>query len=335
MPKPITHLDDEALNWLVKLTSGQVSAADEQAFFDWLHRSTAHQAAYVRAEQLWTHAAVIATVPLDSTAASTHHPSTSNPKPARKPPSKLLLGNWAIACCALVAVVTLGFLTRQPSSTHYHLTSALGEQRQISLEDGTQLVLNTDSQLEVDYSQDRRRARLVRGEAYFDVQPNPARPFDVETDFGMVRVLGTHFAVHRQATDTLVTVLEGRVALGQIPSAPDTFAALAELKPNQQLSLQQASQGLRPQAVNAKTALSWREKQLIFQKQPLARVVDELQRYYPIEINLAASALGEREITAVIYLGALDTTLAALCQPLKLSPQFSADRTRVTLAPQS
>lgn len=337
MAKKMSALDDEALAWLVKLNSGGVSAPEEQAFFDWLQRSTAHQAAYLRAEQLWEQAAILNSLPVSS---STDSSTLATPKPHKKPkrpayaaPSKLLLGNWAIALGALIAVVALGFFNGPRNSTHTNWVSAIGEQRQISLQDGTRIVLNTNSHLEVDYSRNHRRARLVRGEAYFDVHPNPERPFDVETTHGMVRVLGTHFAVQQQTSDTLVTVLEGRVALGTAVSAEQPFNPLVELRPNQQLSMQAAYQGAHPHAINAKAALAWRDKQLVVQKQTLASVLEELKRYYPIAIHLADPALGEREITAVLQIGALDSTLAALCQPLHLSPQYSEDRTSVTLKP--
>ena len=337
MAKQVSVADDQALAWLVKLNSGRVSAAEEQAFFAWLHSSTAHQAAYLRAEKLWEQSSVLATLPLDSHKQPTQQPASRlKPKPSTyKLPSKLLLGNWAIAVCALLAVVALGLFSGPSSSSHTHWVSAIGEQKQIRLEDGTQILLNTNSQLEVDFSRDHRLARLVRGEAYFDVHPNPARPFDVETMQGMVRVLGTHFSVQQQAADTLVTVLEGRVALGAAAAPEQPFKALVELLPNQQLSLQQAATGSAPRTINAKAALAWRDKQLVAQKQPLVEVVEELERYYPVNIDLAEPALGAREVTAVIQISALDVTLAALCRPLNLIPQYSPDRTRVTLKPQT
>lgn len=336
-------LDDQALTWLVKINSGQVSAAVEQEFFEWLHTSTAHQTAYLRAEQLWEQSAVIAKLPSNDSAEVTPAIARDEPliprlrpqSPAYTAPSKLLLGNWAIAFTALIAVVVLGFYNSQASFTHSNWVSAIGEQRQISLEDGTQIVLNTDSHLEVDYSRNHRRARLIRGEAYFDVHPNPERPFDVETNQGMVRVLGTHFAVQQQAADTLVTVLEGRVALGTSSASEQPFKALVELRPNQQLSIQEAHQGTAPHSINAKAALAWRDKQLVVQKRPLNEVIEELKRYYPITIHLADPALGQREITAVLQIGSLDNTLTALCQPLNLTPQFSADRSSVTLKTKS
>ncbi len=341
-------LDDQALTWLVKLSSGRATEADEQAFFDWLHTSTAHQAAYIRAEQLWETSAILDRLPsLDRIQDVEPAPMQAPPRLAELPapaprstqapgfakPSKLMLGNWAIAACALLAVVALGIFTGQPADRHYHLVTAVGEQQEISLEDGTRLLLNSNSQLDVAYSDKHRRARLVRGEVYFDVYPNPKRPFDVETNAGMVRVLGTHFAVREHNQDAVVTVLEGRVALGQRPLAAEAFSAQVELGHNQQLSLQQARQGSQPLTINAKAALAWRDKQLVFQNQPLAKVVEELKRYFPVTIALADAGLEQQKITAVIQIGSLDDALAALCHPLKLEPHYSADRQKVTLKP--
>ena len=101
------------------------------------------------------------------------------------------------------------------------------------------------------------------------------------THQGMVRVLGTHFAVQQQAADTLVTVLEGRVALGPATNAEQVFNPLVELRPNQQLSLQEAQQGVHPHAVNAKAALAWRDKQLVVVKTTLGRGVTRPQALLP------------------------------------------------------
>ncbi|HEY6529794.1 MAG TPA: FecR family protein [Cellvibrionaceae bacterium] len=333
MNDTFSELDDQALEWLVKLNSGQVSAAQEQAFFDWLHKSTAHQSAYLRAENLWQQADIVEKL-TDATASVHTQESAALPRKFHKSTRQFAYGNWAIACCALFVIFTIGFITLAPSPTHYHLVSAIGEQRQITLEDGTQLLLNTNSELDVEYSDDHRLARLQRGEVYFDVHPNAQRPFDVLTNSGTVRVLGTHFAVHQQAKDAIVIVLEGRVALGKTPKSTREFSPIVELHANEQLSLQQAYNGNHPHAINAKSALAWRDKQLVYQKQKLALVIEELNRYFAVKIALPNKAIGERDITAVIQLGELEATLNALCQPLNLKAQFAPNRHEVLLIPQ-
>lgn len=310
-----TLLDDQALAWLVRLNSGHLAEHEQQEFWDWLQTSAAHQAAYIRAETLWQKADIVATL-------KTTQPVTS---------AFTLWPNWALACGILVMVMAASFFALHTSATHYQLATAVGEQRQVTLEDGTRVILNTNSQLDVTYTGTQRVATLTRGEVYFDVQANPQRPFDVLTRFGMVRVLGTHFSVNQQPDDATITVAEGRVALGKLPGDTGAFAALIELQTNQQLSLQQAYAGEAPVALNAKSALAWRDRQLVFQKQKLARVVNELNRYFNSKITLADPSLEDLEITAVIQLSDLNTTLSALCQPLQLRAQFDADGRAVQL----
>ncbi|RZA09090.1 MAG: FecR family protein [Moraxellaceae bacterium] len=334
MNSRICELDEQALEWLVKLNSGQVSAAQEQAFFEWLHTSTAHQAAYLRAENLWQQGDIVEKLTSTEASAETQK-LDAQPRTSYRPNRQLVFGNWAIASCALLVIATIGFITLSPSPTHYHLVSAIGEQRQITLEDGTQLLLNTNSELDVEYSGKHRTATLQRGEVYFGVHPDAQRPFNVITRFGMVRVLGTHFSVHQRSDDAVITVLEGRVALGKKPTSDQHFSPVVELHANERLSLQQAQHGGLPNAINAKSALAWRDKQLVYQKQKLALVIEELNRYFAVKITLSDTATGERDITAVIQLGELEATLNALCQPLNLKAQFTADRREVLLAPRN
>ncbi|MEY4590422.1 MAG: hypothetical protein RL497_2498 [Pseudomonadota bacterium] len=348
-----TLLDDQALAWLVRLNSGApLPKAQEDAFLAWLQASSAHQAAYIRAEHLWQQADIVDTL-TRSANANTSNPALARTNKTQKPalawpfgngawpfgnmvwPFGNWSGNWAAAYCALFIIIAIGVFTLRTSPTRYHLVSAVGEQRQVTLEDGSQLLLNTNSQVDVEYTQGRRIANLIRGEVYFDVQSNPQRPFDVLTEFGMVRVVGTHFSVRQQQSDATVTVLEGRVALGKKPTSKQEFSALVELNNNQQLSLQQAHNGDNPKPLNAKTALAWRDKQLVYQKQKLALVVSELNRYFAVKISLSDAAMGDKDITAVIQLGDLKTTLAALCQPLNLHAQYAANNREVILIPAS
>ena len=124
----------------------------------------------------------------------------SNPQP---PTPKTWLQNliaqlkqpkaWAptLATFALVAIL---INTQQLN----HFETDIGQQASYQLSDGTRITLNTNSELKVDYSQDRRRIYLLRGEAHFDVAKNPQRPFVVYAGEGMVWAVGTAFNVRYQ-----------------------------------------------------------------------------------------------------------------------------------------
>jgi transmembrane sensor len=99
--------------------------------------------------------------------------------------------------------------------------TAIGEQRSIALADGSTVELNSRSKIKVRYSEHERAVELLEGQALFHVAKNHARPFVVSADGTRVRAVGTQFDVYRKHTGTLVTVVEGQVAILTTPAAPE------------------------------------------------------------------------------------------------------------------
>lgn len=300
------RVQDEAINWLARLNSSQLSEADEQAFTQWLEASALHQAAYIKAEELWERGAVVAKL--------------REPKRAKAVRFAPWQG-WAAACSCLFAVAFI--LLQQFNGTHEYLyQTALGEQKELDLEDGSHLILNTNSQLRVSFNRHGRSVDLTQGEVFFDVKKD-GRPFEIHTAQGTVKVLGTRFSVYQTLTDTLVTVVEGRVGLGEKSTAQDDFKPSVVLQANQRLSLQAAKSGQAAEAVNANAALAWRKKQLVFKGQNLNQVIAELGRYFPETITLAEPDLSNKEITAVIQISDIKTTLNTLALSLGLEVEYN------------
>ncbi|MEM7506189.1 MAG: FecR domain-containing protein [Pseudomonadota bacterium] len=181
-----------------------------------------------------------------------------------------------------------------------HQTRA-GELKTIALPDGSSATLNTTSAIDLEFGSDRRRVRLLAGEALFEVDADPARPFVVETPEGTVRVVGTVFSVRSIAGETRVKVAEGAVT---------TTPAAA---PEEQIS---AGEGLTftenqaaKMAIKQSTAFAWREGRLVFNSVPLETVIAELDRYYSGVFVLVGGDFGERLVSAVFR---SDEPLAAL-----------------------
>ena len=103
--------------------------------------------------------------------------------------------------------VTLSIVFTSPAS---HVTR-IGEQRLVVLKDDSVLNLNTDTELDVRFTDERRWLRLHRGEAYFDVAPDPARPFVVVTPHGRIEAVGTAFGVRVLEDRSRVMVGEGQL----------------------------------------------------------------------------------------------------------------------------
>ncbi len=305
------HIQQEAIEWLARLNTSDVSAAQEQAFFAWLAQSPVHQAAYLSAEQLWQRGEVLARVPVRTRA------------------------NWRwvalpvlATACLLVIAIFLSPLGNNHSEVLYE--TAIGEQKTIQLEDGSSIELNTASKITVSFDQGKRTANLEQGEVFFDVTKDSARPFDVITPTGQIRVVGTRFVVRQLPGDALVSVQEGAVALGAIPATQQNFVASGLVKANQRLAISAAIKGEEPQAIDS-AALAWRKRQLVFREQSLATVIADLQRYFPVRIELADAHIADMQVTAVIRLQDLPATLATLTEPLGLQAEIDPANARVLI----
>jgi transmembrane sensor len=310
--------ENDAITWLTKLNSPQLTSAQEQEFMQWLESSPLHQAAYIKAEQLWERGAVLARLPEASKTSMWQFEYWG-----------ISTKGFAVACSFLL-IAMLGLFSFLTKTSHVTYQTAMGEVRDVQLQDGSHITINTNSQLSVELSRKKRIVYLTQGEVFFDVKKD-GRPFEVVTQFGVVRVVGTRFSVYQLAADAMVTVAEGRVALGKALKFEDEFVPAIVLQADQRLSLQSARSGKPAESVKATAALAWRKKQLVFKGERLSEIIIELARYFPETIVLATPELGDKEITAVIQLSDLKTTLQALSQSLNIEAKFDASGRSVTL----
>jgi len=177
------------------------------------------------------------------------------------------LGIAATVACALVGGA---YVWVSQSSTQY--ATVVGEQHSSKLEDGSLLVLNTDSKVKVRYTSSQRDLQLLQGEALFDVADDSRRPFVVEAGDVAVRALGTRFDVYRHDLITDISVAQGAV---QISAGARTSA---RVNAGEQAQVDGGRITIRGNA-NIAAALAWRERKLIFEDMPLPAVVKELNRY--------------------------------------------------------
>lgn len=296
----------EALEWLIRLQSPGLSQEDETCFFAWLEEAPEHQFAYVQAEKLWER--------------------SGNTNELRgllrdKTPSRnIFFIPWAYASFAgaALALFLVVFLLPRISPSEIKTTdyvTAIGEQRLITLEDGSTAFLNTNSHISVTYSKKNRSVSLNAGEAFFKVNHDAKRPFLVPLESGVVRVLGTAFSVRKDSKDAVVTVLEGKVALIEATQdLTDNFSApaTATLTAGEQLSFSDASQNIKAKKVDAKSVLNWRAGQLVFRGESLRSVVNELNRYSEHPILIASKELESQRVVAVIQVNNIDNAIETL-----------------------
>lgn len=301
------HLHKQALAWLNRLQSPDITAAEEKAFAEWLECDPSHQRAYIQAEALWQNEGAVA-------AHAAKQSLRTRDAAARKWQWPAL---W-IASPLVTACVLAVFLFLRPAGPELYFTPE-GERQTFTLADGSQLVLQPNSRITVALSSHKRELELQQGEVFFDVARDTARPFIIQTTGGNVAVLGTQFSISLANQSPQVTVLEGRVAV----TTANTQAT--ELTANQQINFQNAAAGKAPAKVNAKDSLAWRKTRFIFKGEALADVTQTLSDYFGRTITLATPELEQQSVMAVIQLEGFEQALNTLSQSLSLNLDYRND----------
>jgi len=221
----------------------------------------------------------------------------------------------AVATAAL-GVVSLGLLvlwnlrpiahvSTPAAVTALHFETRHGEQQTHRLADNSILHLNTDTAVSVRYSDNERLVVLTSGEAEFEVAHAPERPFRVFAGRAEIVDLGTRFDVRLKDKSTLVTVAEGRIAVGLSASAETGMPnqghtrQLVQVDAGQQLTVADGEWPATPVAVDAQRTTSWLHRQIMFENEPLERVASEFNRYAQKPIEITTPALRNLQVSGV------------------------------------
>jgi transmembrane sensor len=309
MTAGIPEPTQQAAYWVIQLRSPEPPPNADRDFADWLRASPIHVREYLRAVEVWEglgHPATFAHKTLSELVSDAgadtnlvELPSSTvsiAASPAR--PRKIGLRRIAVAA-AVCATVCVAFVAWRYLS-FIDVATTVGEQRSAVLPDRSIVELNTQSEIRVAFTAAERRVELVRGEAFFEVSKDPARPFIVSTDLATARALGTHFSVYRRPNGTIVTVTEGRVLVGSTGSpageagTTDSVEVVpgtsAEARPGHSVQMRQA---------DLERALAWRQRRLIFAGESLANAVDEFNRYNSLKLVIVDPRLRDQRISGV------------------------------------
>ncbi|MEQ8506259.1 MAG: FecR domain-containing protein [Rhodospirillales bacterium] len=302
---PADVIDDTAQDWFLRMTAGggNSDARARAEFRAWLAADPRHQPAFDEVAAAWD-----AVGDLAPAFAADERKATVIPMRRRAPGRRAVIGGLMAACLALF--IAGGALDLPVLVQADHATAA-GEQRRVPLPDGSVAVLNTDTAIQVDYSDAGRRVTLLKGEALFEVAKDKARPFDVLALGGRARALGTVYAVRDVGDAAQVTVAEGTVRV-MAPFAVDGESAVT-LKAGDRVSYRR---GGTPGAVGRADAgapqLAWQRGMIVLDGAPFAQALAEIDRYRPGKILLLADAAKLEPVTARLSLAALDGGIRAL-----------------------
>lgn len=204
-----------------------------------------------------------------------------------KPRSKLRA--WSIAASVAFVAMIGGAAYLHWQDGRY--STDLGEQKILTLADGSIVTLNTSSTIKVDFSAHRRNIELIEGEAFFRVAHDTARPFDVTARDATARAVGTQFNVRIAPQATLVSVLEGVVDVRERGPEADQVLRLqkgeeATVDIGQTLEDRQSPRVVKTAHATPMRAVAWTRGRVEFDGTPLIDVLGEFQRYRSFDVSV-------------------------------------------------
>ncbi|MDB6169597.1 MAG: anti-FecI sigma factor, FecR [Verrucomicrobia bacterium] len=287
-PRELVHA---AAEWTVRRQQG-LTLREQQEFQAWLAADSRHVDLYAEMRETSTaldrlHDPALAADPVSV---------AEHPRSTRAGWQRFAL---PMAAAMVIAAGAWGLkVSRARANYSESAATAVGGLHRLSLPDGSMVVLNTDSAVEVDYTRDARRIRLTRGEAFFIVAKNPERPFWVSAGGVSVRAVGTAFNVRFNPDAVEVLVKEGKVSVNPIaPAITRTPYTLATVLPPAEPQFVTAGELAKVQldvdpthrsgpvqvipipALRVESALAWQSRRLDFSDTPLSEVVAEFNRY--------------------------------------------------------
>ena len=287
-------LQDQVIDWLMRLERAPSDAALRAEFESWLSRSEKHRRAYAAVEPVWGASAGLPTL------TPARREAARGGRPWYRAPSAMLTGAALAACLAVFAVPAVQLRL----SADYMTGTA--ELRDLTLEDGSRIALDAGSAVSVEYRDGRRSVRLLSGQAFFEVKPSVQRPFIVTAGRVDVTVTGTAFDVATSPAAVTVSVQSGSVNV-----ARDGSAKVAALTAGQRVRIPTEGQ-LSLNAVTPGDVGAWRDRRLIAYDAVLREVVQQVGRYMPGMIVFADSRLADSLVSGIIDLSRPDDALRAL-----------------------
>ncbi|MFC7292703.1 FecR family protein [Hirschia litorea] len=345
MTKSIEDREMEACAWIAKIDGGSATSEDIQALRGWLQVHPENK----RAFEMFS-SDFIAVRDLLSTVgeAVLDLEAASNPSNSFAGWLKTAKRNWGLMATggALAASLIWGsfmlpggfmdsVIPKTESPVFY--ASNVGEQETIQLADGSTVMLNTDTELSVEYTPYERRVQLVKGEAVFNVAKDPNRPFRVHSNRTVVQAIGTVFSVKSVKGKVELLVEEGIVEMTANAVAKVSIDLNNSIELSEKRRVTSGSYAVFESETDKLTEIkdialverrmSWRKGMLTFDNEPLREIVEEYNRYSGRRIVVEDPALQEIAIGGTFPIGQTDAFLDALEQGFGIAVQHRDDQT--------
>ena len=305
---------EQAIAW--RLRTAESGGASCAALEEWLAADVRNAAAWHQVQTPWEslgdHATTPAVIHLRRTALAHAH-GFARPSPK----------GWRVAVLGLSAaavILTLGIALLWQTAPHFDVyRTKAGERRTETLSDGSEITLDSNSEVRVHYTKSSRELVLAHGQALFNVAHDVLRPFSVAADRQSIVATGTSFNVDMLGSQLLVTLLEGHVIV-----VPGPALARIDMDAGEQLLI---APSLPPSIthVNADHAVAWEKGRLVFQDEPLASVVRRVGRYSEHPIVIADEATANLRISGVFREGDVEGFVSTVVSYLQVRAEHETD----------
>ena len=317
---------DQASEWIAKLDR-ELSAQEQTEFKAWLATSQSHVDTFTQMAKLWDKMDALQNL-------AELFPDEA---PVHSQPKK---NTWHLAVAASIFMTLCLGLLMQPGqqwieerSTVMYQT-AVGESSTIVLDDNSKVLLNTNSILNVRYTDEYRLLELVQGELHVDVAHDSNRPLSVVANGKIIQAVGTAFNVQVNKYDVELIVTDGKVVIADIEEDEALNTESLQLADNIEVAVTKGEKAsLKPEEIThivekievneISDNLSWRSGNLIFKGETLDEALAEISRYTSVKFRIAEPTLHNIKIAGRFKTGDVDGLLMAL------NSNFNIDTDRV------
>jgi transmembrane sensor len=350
---------ENAAEWYRRMHEDKVSEDTQRAFTAWLDAASEHRTLYDRIDRAWITLKEGAEDPRilalrhETALRLTRRSSPFLPTPRWAPVAPIVVLIIGIVGFTAWKVPSMSngssFLTTVMDSLHLGpsnvYTTATGQRLALTLQDGSQVTLDTQSELQVAFSTGERAVHLRRGQAFFEVAKDKKRPFVVEASNRRLIAVGTAFDVRLDREQVKVTMLEGTVRVEpRQPTTPKTSDSATTLTggvlPSEPVTTLTAGEQLiadphrdvRVKSADTERATSWRRGRLIFNNTRLADALDEVNRYSEVKVRLTDVTLSDLRLGGGFATGRPDVFVEAVTSYFPVRVSRSDDQT-IELSP--
>jgi transmembrane sensor len=296
---PKSTVRAEAAIWLSRLRSEERTPDVEAGFRAWLHRGPEHQAAFDLVNTAWE---------------LVGRETTPQPR------------SWRVNRLPVAAAIAIVFATVTGAivwTTQFRVTSeayetGFGEQRRIALADGSLILLDTSTSVQVSMSRRKRSVELLHGRAHFEVAKDETRPFAVDTGDRRIIAVGTVFDVDRETGLISVLLTRGKVLVEN--NTDDSRMLL----PGERLAFEHGQ--VIADRPDLEVVTSWQSGRAVFKRRPLKDVLAEFNRYSRQKLELTDPQMGDIPISGNYQTGNNEEFAAALSGMLPLDVETVGDR---------